>query len=117
MVFPEDADLGVLVPEGPAVEKQREFRAEGDGDGDDGGEVEVHFCGVFGVRGEFLDGEGDEDKGDGRHEEAEDDVSGGFYARFAGGEAVRIDVGDCFVAEDEGDIGERIEDGVGHGGE
>ena len=66
---------------------------------------------------EFSSGEGNEDEGHGGHEEAEDDVPGGFYPRFACGEAVRVDVSDSFVAEDKRDVGQRVEDGVGHCGE
>ncbi len=44
MVAPEDADLRVGVAEGVAVEEESEFCEGGDGDGEDGGEVEV-LCG------------------------------------------------------------------------
>lgn len=37
MVFPENADLGVLVPQGPAVEEEAEFRGESYRNRDDGG--------------------------------------------------------------------------------
>ena len=66
---------------------------------------------------EFDEGEYDDDEGDGGHEEAEDDVAGGFDAGFARGEAARVDMADGAVADDEGDIGEGVEDCVGHGGE
>lgn len=116
MVLPEDADLGVGIAEGVAVEEEGEFCDSGDGDGDDGGDVEGFSGGV--VAGfEFDEGEGDDDEGDGGHEEAEDDVAGGFDAGFAGGEAAGVDVADGAVADDEGDVGEGVEDGVGHGGE
>ena len=66
---------------------------------------------------EVAEGEGDEDEGDGGHEEAEDDVAGGFDAGLAGGEPARVDFRDRLVAEQEGQVGSRVEDGVGHGGE
>ena len=116
MVGPEDADLGVGVAEGVAVEEEGEFCEGGDGDGEDGGEVQGFGGG--GVAGaEFDEGEGDDDEGDGGHEEAEDDVAGCFDTRFAGGEAPGVDVADGAVADHEGEVGERVEDGVGHGGE
>ena len=116
MVAPEDADLGVGIAESVAVNEEREFCEGGDSDGEDGGEVEVFSLGG-GAGFEFDEGEGDDDEGDGGHEEAEDDVAGGFDAGFAGGEAAGVDVADGAVADDEGDVGEGVEDGVGHGGE
>jgi hypothetical protein len=80
MVFPEDADLAVLVAKRKAVDEQSQFRAESDANGDDGGVVEAHVV-VF--LGEFADGHDDEDQGDGGHEEAEGDVAGGFETCFA----------------------------------
>ncbi len=105
-----------MVSERPAVEEEREFGDEGDGYGDDGGEVE----GV-GRRGladyQVAEREGDEDEGDGGHEEAEDDVAGRFDASLTGGELARVNFGDRLVAEQESEVGSRVEDGVGHGGE
>ena len=40
MVGPEDVDLRVGVAEGVAVDEEEEFGEEGDGDGEDGGEVQ-----------------------------------------------------------------------------
>ena len=43
MVFPEDADLGVFVPEAPAVEEEAEFHGTCYTDCDCGWEMEI-FC-------------------------------------------------------------------------
>lgn len=132
VVFPQDVDLRVGALQGPAVAEEAEFGAEGDGDDDDGGEVEVFRLegpavvvagrGDAAARGgvafgEFHGGEDDEDEGDGGHEEAEDDVAGGFDAGLAGGETAGVDSLDRAVAGDEGEVGHWVEDGVGHGGE
>lgn len=45
-----------------------------------------------------------EDEGDGRHEEAESDITGRFNARFAGWEAARVDAIDGAVAQDECEV-------------
>lgn len=132
VVFPQDVHLRVGALQRPAVAEQRELGAEGDGDDDDGGEVEgFRLQGaavvVVGPRdagarggvafGEFHGREDDEDEGDGGHEEAEDDVAGRFDAGFARGETAGIDFPDGAVAGDEGEVGHRVEDRVGHGGE
>jgi len=116
VVLPEDLHLRILVADAVAVQEEAELGAEGDGDGDDGGEVEAR-CGCVGGTREGLGGEGDEDEGDGGHEEAEGYVSCCFDASFAGGVLSAVDAGDGAVAEEEHDVGERVEDGVGHGGE
>jgi len=116
VVLPEDLHLRVLVADAVAVEEKAELGGEGDADGDDGGEMEGGCVGGRGLR-EELRGEGDEDEGDGRHEEAEGDVSCGFDAGFAGGVFAAVDAGDGAVAEEQHDVGERVEDCVGHGGE
>lgn len=116
VVFPEDSDLGDLVAEGPAIQEEGEFRAEGDDDGDDRREEEGARRGV-GTLDQVADGEGDEDEGDGGHEEAEADVACCFNAGFPGGELAGVDAVDGLVAEEEGEVGAGVEDGVGHGGE
>ena len=108
--------MGVGVAEGPAVGEEGEFGEGGDGDGDDGGDVQGFGGGGF-ARFEFEEGEDDDDEGDGGHEEAEDDVAGCFDAGFSRGKAARVDVADGTVADHEGDVGEGVEDGVGHGSE
>ena len=113
VVFPEDADLAVLVPQGPCVEEEAELRAEGDADGDHGGEVEVRR--IFRApSGEISNGEGDQDERNGGHEEAEDDVASGLDARFTCGVLARIDSRDGFVAQDECKVRHWVEDCVGH---
>ncbi len=41
---------------------------------------------------QIAEGEGDQDEGDGGHEEAEDDVAGCLNAGLAGGELARVDL-------------------------
>ena len=108
--------MGVDVAEGEAVGEEGELGEGGEGDDDNGGEVEG-FEGVGGFLAEFEQGEHDDDAGDGGHQEAEDDVAGGFDAGFARREAAGVDAANGAIAGDEGDIGEGVEDGVGHGGE
>ena len=109
MVLPEDGDLGVRVSEAVAVEEQTEFGDEGDANSDDGRVVKAFCCG-FGALSEFLGGEGDQEDGDGGHEEAEAYVAGGFYPCFAGWVFAGIDAGDGAVADDEHDVGTWVED-------
>ena len=66
---------------------------------------------------QLEEGKDDDDPGDGGHEEAEDDISRRFDPSFARGESSGIDPLDGAIADDEGDVGQGIEDGVGHGGE
>ncbi|GAB1200234.1 hypothetical protein APSETT444_009604 [Aspergillus pseudonomiae] len=93
VIFPEDADLGDLVAQREAVDKEGELGAEGDDNGDDGGQMEI---------------------ANGRHEEAEADVAGCFDAGFAGGELAGVDAVDGLVTEEQGEVGHGVEDGVGH---
>ena len=116
MVLPEDLDLGVGVADAVAVEEEGEFCGEGDADGDDGGKVEGVRVGWRRCC-EGSRAEGDEDEGDGRHEEAEGYVAGCFDAGFAGGVFAAVDAGDGPVAEEEHYVGEGVEDRVGHRGE
>lgn len=75
--------------------------------------------GGFGIAAadQLAGGEGDEDKRDGGHEEAEADVACCFDAGFAGGELVGVDAVDGLVTDEQGQVGHGVEDGVGHGGE
>lgn len=59
----------------------------------------------------------DQDQRDCSHEEAESNIAGGLNARFAGGKAPRIDVVHRPVAEDQGQVAQRIKDRVCHGSE
>lgn len=100
MVFPEDAHLGVLVAERPAVQEEAELDAEGDGDGDDGGEVE----GGFAALGEALAGEGDEDERYGHHDEGEVDVAEILDAGLADGVLRCVSLFGGAVTQDQGDV-------------
>ena len=114
MVFPEDSDLRVHVAKSPTVEEETKFGGESHSNSDDRGKVEG-FGGLGGADREFANGEGDEDEGDGGHEEAENDVAGGFDAGFPGGECATIDSLDGFIGKEEGQIGHGVENRVGHG--
>ena len=116
VIFPEDADLRVDITEGPAVGEQGQFCSSGDGNRYHGGKMESFGFGAVAAF-EFHEGKDDDDPRDGGHEEAEDNVAGGFDASFPRGKATGIDVSDRTIANDEGDVGQRVEDGVRHGGE
>lgn len=114
MVFPQNAHLAVLVADRPAVQEQAELGSERDGDCDDGRQEES-----IDVRArmlcDFADGFDDDDDADGDHQRAETQIARGFNARLAAGEFPRIDLGDCAVAHDQREVGQRIEQRVGHG--
>ena len=116
MVFPQNADLAVLVANCPAVQEQRELCRKSDADSDNRGQVEVVCLGarVLGKRAYGLD---DDDDGDGDHERAEGEVARGFDACLAAGEFTRVDAGDGAVAHDECEVRQWVEERVGHGGE
>lgn len=108
--------LRVDVLERPAVQEQRQLRPERDAHGDDGGQVErVDLLLLAG--GELAGRHDDQDQTDRAHEEGEDDVARRRDARLARRKAARIHLLDGAVAEQQHDVGERVEDGVGHGGE
>lgn len=65
----------------------------------------------------FLRGKGNNNEGDGSHEKAKDYVADRLETGLAGGEATRINAANGPVGEDEGEVAERVEDGIGHGGE
>lgn len=113
VIFPEDADLGDLVAQGEAVDKEGELGAEGNDNSDDGGQMEIAGF-RLGALDQFTDGEGDNDERDGRHEEAEADVTRRFDAGFAGGKLAGVDTVDGLIAEEQGEVGHGVEDGVGH---
>lgn len=110
VVLPEDAHLRVRVAQTPAVEEQRELCAEGNADGDDGGEMEAGGLLAVVVCGDVARGHDNEDQRDGAHQEAEEDVPGGLDARLSGGEAVGVDFVDGAMGEDQQEVGERVED-------
>lgn len=106
MVFPENADLRVLVAEGPAVDEEAQLCRESDGHCDDRREMETGcFLSVvtFGDRASRLD---DQDEANSGHEEAEGNVARGFYPCFPAGKTAGIDTFDRTIAEDEGKIAE-----------
>lgn len=117
VIFPQNPNLRVLLSQRPAVQKEGQLCCEGDGDGDDRREMEVSDAGLVSTFGERARRHHDDDEGDSAHEEAEDDVARRLDARLAGREATRIDAVDGATCEDECEIGQRIEDGVGHCGE
>jgi hypothetical protein len=116
VVFPQNAYLAVLVADRPAVKKQAELGRKRNRDGDDRREVEVVGVGTL-VLGNLADGFHNDDDGHGDHERAETEVARGFDARLAAGEFTAVDARDGAVAHDQGEVGERVEERVGHGGE
>ena len=66
---------------------------------------------------QLHEGQHNNDPGDGGHEEAEDDIPSGLDTSFARGEPSRVDFFDSPIADNEGDVGQGIENGIGHGGE
>jgi hypothetical protein len=116
VVLPQNADLAVLVADGPAVQKQAEFGGKGDGHGDDRGKVEIISI-IPPVLGDGPDRLDNDDDGNRDHEEAEEDIASRLDAGFAGGELAGVDALYGATAENQGQIGQRVEERVGHGGE
>jgi len=116
VVLPQNPNLRELVPQRPAVQEERELGGEGDDDGDDGGQVEVERLRLA-ARVELARREGDQDQRHGDHDEAEADVAGRLDAGLARGELARVHAVDGLVADEEGQVGQGVEDGIGHGGE
>lgn len=58
-----------------------------------------------------------DNKGDCRHQKAEADVTSSLDPRLAGGELARVDAVNGLIAQQQGQIRHRVEDGVGHSSE
>lgn len=71
----------------------------------------------FGASCKFEDRKGYENERHGGHDEAENNVSGRLDAGLSRREFPRVNAADGAIAHDESDVGQRIKDGVGHGGE
>lgn len=115
MILPQNPHLGIRLLQTPAPQEEDKLGRKGGGHGNDGGEVEVFDGFVVVVRGNVLDGDDDQDGGHAAHEEAEHDVAGVLQAGFAGGVLPGVDFIDGAVGDDEENVGEGVEDGVGHG--
>lgn len=59
----------------------------------------------------------DDDHGDGDHHEAEEDVPGVLDACLSAGELATVHAFDGTRRHDEGQVGQRVEERIGHGGE
>lgn len=103
VVFPQDVDLAVLVPQGPAVEEEAEFGAESDGNGDDGGQVKSPGC-LVAARCECTRGLDDQDEGDSCHEEAECNVARCLDPGFTAGKAAWVNPFHGAVAQYECEV-------------
>lgn len=66
---------------------------------------------------DLANGEGNDDERNGSHEAAEADIAGGFNTRLASREFTRVYSIDGFIAQQQGQVGHGVEDGVRHGGE
>ena len=98
MVLPQDVNLAVLVPEGPAVQEQTKFGNKRNADGDHGRDVQLAF--MVPCRGELTDRFDNQDQGDGCHDEAKGNVSSSLQATFAGWESMGVDAVNGAIAED-----------------
>ena len=116
MIFPENMDLRVYVPERPAIEEQGQLGDERDTDGDDRGQMKGRRIRV-GSSSQIARGENNQDPRDGCHEEAEDNVARRFDPGLSRRESPRVNRLDGAIADDEGHVRHGVEDGVRHGRE
>jgi hypothetical protein len=116
MVFPQNAHLAVFVTNRPAVQEQAELCCKRNGHGNNGWQVEVVGLRAF-VFGNFADGLDNDDDRDGDHQGAETQVPGCFDARFAAWEFAPINSSNGAIAQDQREVGQWVEEGVGHGSE
>ena len=104
VIFPQDTNLAVLVPESPAVQEQTQLRCEGYPDCDDGRHMEL---GIVGLRCQFSNRFDNQDKGYCCHEETESDIAGSLQTSFARWKPTRVNSVDGTVAKNESKVAVR----------
>lgn len=77
----------------------------------------MEAAGFFGasVGGDVTRGHDNQNERDGYHEEAKHDIACCFKTGLTGGEPVGVDFIDGTMGYNEKEVGERVEDRVGHG--
>ena len=98
MIFPKDSNLGILVADCPAVKEESQFCSKSDTHGYGGRKVKL-ICIGSAAANKIFDREGNKDKGDRSHEEAEENIPRRFDSGFPSWELAGINSFDGLVTE------------------